>query len=221
MLCAFPSLHSPQVQVVLIGYPCKSISMQNNSAQSFLNESSVTGSGYKSLMSFVDYCRPVLVTAENVSSMQHSRKRFDNETPISIQNDAFARRGYMAAHELISASQFGLMQNRSRVWALYCRKEDASSQVYLGPIKLNQFKAYNKGIFGGCLLIVPLFRLVPRVYRDRWVCFFPSPRGLRLWTLSTSSSVIHTRLRNSSCRTALTQPVNVRNPTRRRSLTPS
>ena len=36
---------SQQVDILLIGYPCKSISAQNNNAKSFLDESSSSGGG--------------------------------------------------------------------------------------------------------------------------------------------------------------------------------
>jgi len=57
-----------QADAVVIGYSCKSLSKQNNYAQSFTDRTSKSGSGYCGLMDYVDYAQPSLVVAENVSS---------------------------------------------------------------------------------------------------------------------------------------------------------
>ena len=121
--CGLEILPLCEVQLCLVGYPCKSLSMQNHSAKSFRDESSTSGRGYQSMMRFVDYARPTILCAENVAAMQHSRKRFENEVPIQIQGEAFERRGYAAFHELLCSSHFGLAQQRSRVWAVYYKKK--------------------------------------------------------------------------------------------------
>ena len=115
------SIWSPKVDLVLIGYPCKSVSKQNNAATSFLDTSGITGLGFDSMMKYVDYSSPHIVLAENVATLVHKRKKFHGECPIDIQNDAFRRRGYVAFHRLVSSSHFGLCQERHRVWAIYIK----------------------------------------------------------------------------------------------------
>ncbi|CAK9095098.1 Modification methylase HaeII (M.HaeII) (Cytosine-specific methyltransferase HaeII), partial [Durusdinium trenchii] len=109
----------PQVTLALVGYPCKSISQQNCSAKSFKDTTSTTGSGFDALIKFVDRFRPEIVLTENVRSLTQTRKQFDCEVPIQIQNDAFSRRGYHCWHEVVSSVDFGLSQSRTRAWAIY------------------------------------------------------------------------------------------------------
>eukprot|EP00435_Cladocopium_sp_Y103_P028417 s2323_g7.t1 len=110
---AKPSL--PQVHLLLIGYPCKSISAQNNQAKSFLDESSSSGGGFASLMKFVDACQPTLVVAENVKNMESKRAKFGGEIPIEIQNKAFERRNYQAFYKTVNSTSFGLRQRLPKV----------------------------------------------------------------------------------------------------------
>lgn len=109
------------MQLVLIGYPCKSISSQNNSPASFLDGKSLTGLGYRSLLSFVDYSRPEIVIGENVRSLASRRRQFKDEVPIDIQNRAFAGRGYNQWNKVVTSSDFGLAQSRTRCWVMYLK----------------------------------------------------------------------------------------------------
>ena len=47
-------------RLLVLGYPCKSMSGKNNAAASFRDRNSTTGSGLASLISYVDYCGPEL-----------------------------------------------------------------------------------------------------------------------------------------------------------------
>ncbi|CAK9117824.1 unnamed protein product, partial [Durusdinium trenchii] len=78
----------PKVDVIQIGYPCKSISSQNSNPASFRDRSSVTGSGYHSLVQYVDYARPSIIVLENVRSLASRRRQFRDECPLDIQNKA-------------------------------------------------------------------------------------------------------------------------------------
>ena len=72
-------------------------------------------------MGYVDYASPEIVVVENVRTLMQCRKQFDNEVPLQIQDDAFRRRGYYCFHELVSSTSFGLMQSRTRLWAIYIK----------------------------------------------------------------------------------------------------
>ena len=123
-------LSTSQVDLVLIGYPCKSISPQNNDAKSFKDKKSVTGLGYDSLVKYVDSSAPEIVVAENVASLTHKRSRHDGEVPILIQEQAFTRRGYFCFHKKLTSAEFGLSQSRTRCWAIYIKK---NGWLTLGP----------------------------------------------------------------------------------------
>ena len=118
--------------MAVVGWPCKSISKQNNKAASFLDESSKTGAGFRATLGYVDYAQPSVLVTENVGSMAHKRASFDNEVPIQIQNDAMKRRGYDCWHWVVNSNQFGLQQSRTRCWAIYIKREEYNLERNFG-----------------------------------------------------------------------------------------
>ena len=121
--------------MALAGYPCKSISKQNNKAEPFKDATSKTGSGFKATMQYTDYARPSVLITENVASMSHKRASFDNEVPINIQNDAMKRRGYDCWYWVVNANQFGLQQSRTRCWAVYIKREEYNLERNFGFVE--------------------------------------------------------------------------------------
>lgn len=110
-----------QVDILLLGYPCKSISAQNNSSQAFNDKSSVTGGGFAALMRTVDKQQPEIVIAENVARLTHKRKKDGGKAPADIQQKAFERRGYSGTFCKVNSAEFGLAQCRTRCWAFYIK----------------------------------------------------------------------------------------------------
>ena len=110
--------------LLTIGFPCTSISSQNSEVKSFLDESSPTGMGFRALCNYIDYCGSDLeiILTENVRNLTHSRKLFDGECPILLQNRAMDSRGFAPAHILLSTSEYGVPQSRQRCWGIYLRK---------------------------------------------------------------------------------------------------
>ena len=104
-----------QVNIVLVGWPCKSISPQKNSAASFKDETSKTGAGFKATMDYVAYAQPSVVITENVATMVHKRKAHGSEVPIDIQNQAMRTAGYDGWHWVLNSKHFGLAQSRTRL----------------------------------------------------------------------------------------------------------
>lgn len=124
-----------QVDILLLGYPCKSISAQNNSSQAFNDKSSVTGGGFSSLMQTVDKQGPEIVIAENVARLTHKRKKDGGRAPVDIQQKAFERRGYRGIYCKVNSAEFGLAQCRTRCWAFYLKTH---GHRFLG-LKMNLF----------------------------------------------------------------------------------
>lgn len=114
----------------MAGYPCKSVSKQNNFAKAFTDPSSSTGGGYCALMSFVQYSQPSIVIVENVSGLAHQRKSFE-ECPIQIQNATMSKKGYRHWHTVLSSKEFGLSHSRSRCWAIYIKESLCKSEKQL------------------------------------------------------------------------------------------
>lgn len=121
-----------QVDIVIDGFPCKSLSKQNCHAQSFLDTKSKTGEGYQSLLAYVDYAQPKVIVCENVAVMLHNRQGFGGEKPIDIQQEAFRRRGYHGSFQLMNSKDFGLRQCRTRVYSVYVKELEVNLTRYLG-----------------------------------------------------------------------------------------
>ncbi|CAK9095343.1 unnamed protein product [Durusdinium trenchii] len=115
-------LQVPKVAGLTIGYPCKSISSQNGSPKSFLDESSTTGGGFRALLAYCDYDEDLeWVITENVRNLTHSRKQFGGECPIHLQDSELEKRGFIPTHALITSSEYGVPQSRTRCWGLYVK----------------------------------------------------------------------------------------------------
>ena len=106
------------------GYPCKSLSPQNNNPKSILDNTSKSGAGMESLLGYVDFAHPSVVVCENVERQAHSRKTFGGEKPIEIQQKEFERRGYHGFFQVVNSKHFSLRQCRSRVYAIYVKKTE-------------------------------------------------------------------------------------------------
>ena len=125
LLSSRPDEHVLQSKVhgFVTGYPCTSISQQNNSQKSFLDKDSKTGAGYDSLVTFVRKRPGILfILLENVKGMLHARKQFNSEIPMEIQSEQLKQLGFERVFSLLlNSSEFGLAQSRARSWSLFVR----------------------------------------------------------------------------------------------------
>ena len=106
----------------MTGYPCCSISRQNNHPKSFLDTESKTGSGYDAVVKYVRRQRMRLkfLLLENVIGMLQKRRQFDDEVPMEIQKAALKELGFICVFSsLVNSTEYGLAQSRSRSWSLF------------------------------------------------------------------------------------------------------
>ncbi len=121
---------------MVAGYPCRSLSLQNNNPQSFTDKTSSTGGGFHSTMKYVAR-NPDLqwVLLENVQGMFHVRKKFGDECPMDIQTKLMKKYGFTDIFaSLLNTGDFGLAHSRPRAWVLYIRDEHVQSSVQLGTV---------------------------------------------------------------------------------------
>lgn len=113
-----------KVHGIHAGYPCCSISAQNCHQKSFRDKESKTGSGYHAMLGLVKKFPCILyVLLENVRGMLQSRKQFDSEVPMDIQQKALKSLGFQCVFScLLNSSKFGLAQSRTRSWSLFVRQ---------------------------------------------------------------------------------------------------
>ena len=117
--------HCTQCQVVgvILGYSCRSLSAQNCNSQSFLNKNSSTGAGFHAFVRFMESSPDVQwALLENVRGMMQTRRKFNNEQPMTIQTERMAELGFTSCLSvLVNSCDFGLNQSRTRAWVLYIR----------------------------------------------------------------------------------------------------
>ncbi len=111
------------------GYPCRSLSLQNNNPKSFKDKSSSTGGGFHSTMKYVERNRSLQwVLLENVQGMFHVRKKFGDECPMEIQSKCMSKLGFKEVFAmLVNSSDYGLAHSRPRAWVLYIREAHVRS----------------------------------------------------------------------------------------------
>lgn len=118
-----------EAEGVVAGYPCRSLSLQNNNPKSFTDKSSSTGGGFHSTMRYVKRNQRLKwVLLENVQGMFHVRKKFGNECPMEIQGKQMRKMGFKEVFAfLLNSSDYGLAHSRPRAWVLYIREDQIRS----------------------------------------------------------------------------------------------
>jgi site-specific DNA-cytosine methylase len=111
-----------EVKAVVTGYPCKTISSQNNDPKSIRDESSASGRGLKALMNFVDSQELEFIITENVKTMFSRRRKFQSEVPIEEQNREMVTRSFHPTASLPDSKYFGVPHNRPRCWGIYLKE---------------------------------------------------------------------------------------------------
>ena len=105
------------------GYPCTSLSGQNNTPASILDEASPSGLGLHCMFDYIDYAGSDVdvVITENVARLFASRAQFHGETPIAMQSEGFRQRGFISEAFLLKSQNYNLRHSRDRGWGMYLR----------------------------------------------------------------------------------------------------
>lgn len=100
--------HLPDFDVLCAGFPCQPFSLAGKKG-GFEDH---RGNVFFKLMEWVDIKNPKIIFLENVA---HLYKHNDGETFTAITQE-ITKRGYTFYHALLKVSQFGLPQNRPRIY---------------------------------------------------------------------------------------------------------
>jgi len=108
----------PPVDVVIAGFVCKSVSLENNERKLYsncINEvCGQTGLTFDGMMGYVQKFRPSLVICENVKGLTTRNK--GNEPVINDVKRTFTRAGYAFDHKVLDSRDYLLPQRRNRCW---------------------------------------------------------------------------------------------------------
>lgn len=134
------SLHRACLQVdgVISGFPCISVSPLNMYDLEFRDTTQATGCGWQSVRQFIRKFRPQWAILENVKSLAHCRKADNYHKPVDHICSVMRKLGYIPAYDVVNTLNFGLPQSRARCWMMFIRADCQHDQADL----LGSFRSF-------------------------------------------------------------------------------
>ncbi|CAK9089702.1 Modification methylase BanI (M.BanI) (Cytosine-specific methyltransferase BanI) [Durusdinium trenchii] len=126
----------PEVDGVVSGFPCVSVSALNMCAKSFKDTSGATGCGWKSVRDFMKRNRPGFAVLENVKTLTHTRAIDDYTKPVDMIMKFMAGLGYECMYEVVNSTSYGLPQSRTRCWMIFIRLDSFQALAPRSPDSL-------------------------------------------------------------------------------------
>lgn len=115
----------PEADVVVGGYPCQSFSMAGNRSP----ENDERSSLYKQFLRVIKLVKPNYFVAENVSGL----KQLSNGEFLNAQIEAYEKVGYRITFKILNAKDYGIPQNRKRLFIVGVRKKFRQSFKFPDP----------------------------------------------------------------------------------------
>lgn len=121
------------IDLITYGFPCQDISIAGNKQGFFDNQGEKTRSGlFFNALNVIRETQPKVAIAENVKNL--TGKRFKNEFEIVLNSLCSA--GYNNYYKVLNAKDYGVPQNRERVFIVSIRKDiDTEKFEFPEPIK--------------------------------------------------------------------------------------
>ena len=124
------------IDLITYGFPCQDISIAGKQQGLFNNDGTLTRSGlFFDALRIIEATKPKIAIAENVKNL--TSKRF--EEPFEIIMSSLERAGYSNYWHVLNAKNFGIPQNRERVFIVSIRDDldDGTFQFPMGfPLDL-------------------------------------------------------------------------------------
>lgn len=112
-----------QVDLIMHGSPCQDFSAAGKNAGGDKNSGTRSSLMYETLR-IVEKLKPKYVIWENVKNLLSKKHRHNFDAYI----DAMAELGYVSKYQILNAKDYGVPQNRERVFTISCR-HDGDSQI--------------------------------------------------------------------------------------------
>ena len=124
------------IDLITYGFPCQDISAAGNKQGFFNNKGEKTRSGlFFNALNIIQAVKPKISIAENVKNL--TGKRFKNEFEIVL--NSLAQAGYNNYFKVLNAKNYGIPQNRERVFIVSIRKDiDNGLFEFPQPIELTK-----------------------------------------------------------------------------------
>ena len=117
------------IDLITYGFPCQDISLAGKQKGLFNEDGSQTRSGlFFEALRIIEETKPVVAIAENVKNL--TGKKFKDQFKIVL--DSLELAGYNNYCQVLNAKDFGVPQNRERVFIVSIRK-DADTGAYKFP----------------------------------------------------------------------------------------
>ncbi len=109
----------PEADILIGGFPCQEFSLCGPRR----GLQSDRGKLYKSMVRYAKTHRPKIIVAENVANLLYINGGWD----FSVIKKEFSRTGYRCIEWVVNAADYGVPQNRNRVFVIFIRNDIKSS----------------------------------------------------------------------------------------------
>lgn len=123
------------VDLVTYGFPCQDISIAGRRAGLMRDDGSLTRSGlFFEALRIIEECRPRIAIAENVRNLMS--EAFVEQ--YHIVQESLGSAGYNNYVQILNAKDYGVPQNRERVFIISIRKDIDIGYVFPNPVPLKK-----------------------------------------------------------------------------------
>ena len=123
----------PQHDIICAGFPCQPFSISGN-RRGFEDEQG-RGKLFFNIVSIAKYHKPKVLLLENVKNFE----KHDNGNTLKRVYKELDDIGYKVFHSVLCASDYGVPQQRKRIYIVAFRK-DLGIEKFEYPVKLNEYK---------------------------------------------------------------------------------
>lgn len=108
------------IDLLTYGFPCQDISLAGKQKGMFNEDGSLTRSGlFFKALDVIEYVKPKIAIVENVKAL--TSKKFSEQFKIVL--DSLEKAGYHNYWKVLNAKDYGIPQNRERVFIVSIRKD--------------------------------------------------------------------------------------------------
>ena len=122
-----------RVDLVTYGFPCQDISLAGNQKGFFDEEGNLTRSGlFFNAADVIRHTKPKFAIFENVKNLTGKKFKAEFETVLSVLDEL----GYNTYWKVLNAKDYGIPQNRERVFGISIRKDIDHGFEFPLPVEL-------------------------------------------------------------------------------------
>lgn len=126
----------PEFDICLAGFPCQAFSMAGKHG-GFEDDykGRCRGTLFLDVVRICDYHKPKVIFCENVKGLTIH----DKGKTFKVIREAFEEIGYKVFHQILNSKDFGVPQNRERIY-LVCFRDDIAPENFFFPEKTDDTK---------------------------------------------------------------------------------